>query len=130
MSDSKLVQEWFRYARNDLVSARHLFEDIYPKQSEIACYLSQQCTEKALKGYLFFRDIEPPRVHNLIELCQMCMKCDGTFSEILDACSDLTPYGVAVRYPNELAVDDAIAKFAIDSAQLIYDFCIGKVSKD
>jgi HEPN domain-containing protein len=130
MSDSKLVQEWFKYAQNDLVSARHLFEDLYPKQSEIACYLSQQCAEKVLKGYLLFKDIEPQRVHNLIELCQICMKCDSTFSEILDACSDLTPYGVAVRYPNELAVDDAIAKFAIDRAQLIYNFCIGKSSKD
>jgi HEPN domain-containing protein len=129
MSDSELVQEWFKYARNDLVSARHLFEDLYPKQSEIACYLGQQCAEKALKGYLLFKDIEPPRVHNLIELCQICMKYESAFSEILDACSDLTPYGVAVRYPNELALDDAIAKFAIDRAQLIYDFCIEKSSK-
>jgi hypothetical protein len=72
-SDSKLVQEWFLYSQNDLVSAHHLF------------------------------------------------------NEILDACADLTPYGVAVRYPNELAVDDPIAKSAIGKAQSIYDFCIGKV---
>ena len=29
-----------------------------------------------------------------------------------------------LRYPNELAVDDAIAKSAIDKAQVIYDFCM------
>jgi HEPN domain-containing protein len=52
MSDSKLVQEWFIYAQNDLTSAYHLFYDLNPKQSEIACYLSQQSAEKALKGYL------------------------------------------------------------------------------
>jgi HEPN domain-containing protein len=127
MNGSKLVQEWFKYSQNDLVSARHLFDDLYPKQLEIACYLSQQCAEKALKGYLLFKDIEPPRIHHLVELCQMCMAYDTTFSEILDACSDLTPYGVAVRYPNELAVDDTIAKFAIDKAQIVYDFCIGKI---
>jgi HEPN domain-containing protein len=101
-----------------------LFNDLHPKQLEIACYLSQQCAEKAMKGYLFYRDTEPPRTHNLVELCQMCMKHDSTFSEILDACADLTPYGVAVRYPNELAVDDAIAKSAIGKAQSIYDFCV------
>jgi hypothetical protein len=56
------------------------------------------------------------------------MEFDSTFSEILDVCSDITPYGVAVRYPNELAVDDAIAKLAIDKAQVIYDFCIRKIS--
>jgi hypothetical protein len=55
------------------------------------------------------------------------MEFDSTFLEILDACSDLTPYGVAVRYPNELVVDDVMAKFAINKAKLIYDFCTGKV---
>jgi len=128
MSDIKLVQEWFNYSQNDLTSAHHLFNDLHPKQSEIACYLSQQCAEKALKGYLLFKDTEPPRIHNLVELCQICMKFDSTFSEILDACSDLTPYGVAVRYPNELAVDDTLAKLAIDKADVIYNFCVGKIS--
>ena len=129
MSDSKLVQEWLKYSQNDLISAKHLYEDLYPKQTEIACYLSQQCAEKALKGFLFFIDTEPPKHHNLIELCQKCIKKDNSFSDILDACADLTPYGVAVRYPNELAVDDTIAKSAIDKAQVIYDFCIGKTAK-
>jgi len=55
------------------------------------------------------------------------MNHDNAFSEILDACADLTPYGVAVRYPNELAVDDIITKLAIDKAQVIYDFCVGKI---
>ena len=126
MSDNKLVQEWLKYSQNDLISAKHLFDDLYPKQTEIACYLSQQCAEKALKGYLIFKDIEPPRTHNLVELCQLCIKQDNAFSGILDACADLTPYGVAVRYPNELAVDDIIAKSAINKAQVIYDFCVGK----
>jgi len=130
MSDSKLVQEWLKYSQNDLISAKHLFDDLYPKQTEIACYLSQQCAEKALKGYLFFKDTEPPRTHNLIELCQMCIIHDDTFSEILNICADLTPYGVAVRYPNELAVDDVIAKSTIDRAQIIYDFCAGKITEN
>jgi hypothetical protein len=47
MSDSKLVQERFIYSQNDLTSAYHLFYDLYPKQSEIACYLSQQCSLKS-----------------------------------------------------------------------------------
>ena len=55
------------------------------------------------------------------------MKHDNMFTEIIDACADLTPYGVAVRYPNELAVDDVITKVAIDKAQVIYNFCAGKI---
>ena len=102
MSDIRLVQEWFKYSQNDLLSARYLFESIFPKQSEIACYHSQQSVEKALKGYLLFKNIEPPRTHNLVELCQMCLSNDNSFLQILDACSDLTPYGVAVRYPQRI----------------------------
>jgi HEPN domain-containing protein len=129
MSDIKLVHEWFLYSKNDLISAKHLFDNLHPKQSEIACYLSQQCAEKALKGYLFFKDKEPKKTHILVELCQACIEIDSTFSTILDACSDLTPYGIAVRYPNELAVDDTVAKLAIEKAQAIYNFCFEKIPK-
>jgi len=86
------------------------------------------CRESA-KGYILYRDMEPPKTHNLAELCQICINHDNSFSDILDACADLTPYGVAVRYPNELAVDDVIAKLAISKAQSIYDFCVGKIPK-
>ena len=126
MSDRRLVEEWFKYSQNDLVSASHLFNDLNPRQSEVACYLCQQCAEKALKGYLLFKDTEPPRTHNLVELCQICINHDDTFVEILDECSDLTPYGVAVRYPNELAVDDEIAQAALNKAKIVYDFCASK----
>ena len=128
MSDNELAKEWLKHSQNDLISARHLFENLHPKQSEIACYHSQQCAEKSLKGYLVFKEIEPPRTHNLLELCQLCIHYDHTFSEILDACSDLTPYGVAVRYPNEFLVDDAMAEAAINKAQFIYNFISGKLS--
>ena len=128
MSDLKLVQEWLKYSQNDLISAKHLYEDLFPKQIEVSCYHSQQCAEKALKAYILFKNIEPPKTHVLIELCQICMKQDNTFSEIIDACADLTPYGVAVRYPNELDVDDVITKFALEKAQIIYNFCAGKIT--
>ena len=127
MSDIKLVHEWLKYSQNDLISAKHLYEDLHPKQTEISCYLSQQCAEKALKGYILYNDTEPPKTHNLVELCQICANYDNSFEELLDACADLTPYGVAVRYPNELAVDDVITKLAIGKAQSIYDFCVGKI---
>ena len=129
MSDFNLVHEWLKYSQNDLVSAKHLFEDLYPKQIEVACYLSQQSAEKALKGYLVFKDIEPPKTHNLIELCQICINHDKLFEELIEVCADLTPYGVAVRYPNELAIDEVIAKMAINKAQSICDFCIVKIPK-
>ena len=127
MSDNKIIKEWLRISHNDLISAQHLFNDLYPKQTEIACYHSQQCAEKALKGYLISLDIEPPYTHNLIELCQMCIIHESSFLDILDQCSDLNPYGVAVKYPNELAVDEIVAKKALADAKIVYDFTISKI---
>jgi HEPN domain-containing protein len=94
MSDIRLVREWFNYSQNDLTSARHLFNDLYPKQSKIACYLSWQCAEKALKGFLLFKDTEPPRIHNLVELCQ------EVHGDECPACSKISSmYGIAPYFP-------------------------------
>jgi len=38
MSDYRIAAEWLRYARNDLVVAKHCIEDLYPRQTEIASY--------------------------------------------------------------------------------------------
>jgi hypothetical protein len=54
---------------------------------------------------------------------------DGTFATVSNICSALTPYGVIVRYPNELNVDETLAKLSIDRAQQVYDFCVRLVLK-
>jgi HEPN domain-containing protein len=127
MSDIKLVYDWLKHSRDNLIVARHSYNDLYPKQTEIACYLSHQCAETALKAYLVFLDIEPPRIHNLVELCNLCVEQDNEFSIIKECCARLTPYGVETRYPNELAVDDNIAEQALILAQKAYDFCVSKI---
>jgi HEPN domain-containing protein len=127
MNGHDLVKEWFQFAHNDLIVAKHSFEDLYPRQIDISCYHCQQSAEKALKGYLFFQGIEPPRIHNLRVLCQMCIQLDDSFKTLLDFCSDLTPYGVEARYPNELETDEAVARLAIEKADEIYNFCFSKI---
>lgn len=59
MSEMDLVCKWLKKAADDLLVARHTFEDLYPKQIEIACYHTQQAVEKALKGFLLYHDTEP-----------------------------------------------------------------------
>jgi HEPN domain-containing protein len=127
MNDIELIKEWVRHSYNDIISARHLFYDFNPKQSEISCYLSQQCAEKALKAYLLFRETEPPRIHDLRVLGQMCTHYDKTFENIASLCAFLTPFCISGRYPDEFAPDEEIAKLAIDNAQQIYDFCVSKI---
>ncbi|MCL1945802.1 MAG: HEPN domain-containing protein [Chitinivibrionia bacterium] len=124
-----LLKEWVRHSTNDLITARHLFFEFHPKQTEISCYHCQQCAEKALKSYIVFKEEEPEKTHNLVSLCQKCMSFDTTFSEISDNCAELLPFATAVRYPVELSPDDYIAKQAIDNAQKVFDFCIQKIKE-
>jgi HEPN domain-containing protein len=127
MNGIELVKEWLQLAHNDLIVAKHTLEDLYPRQTEISCFHCQQAAEKSLKAYLLFCDIEPPRVHNLRLLCQMCAQQDASFEALLIPCSDLTPYGVEIRYPNELEIDEENARLAVGKAGEIYNFCLAKI---
>jgi HEPN domain-containing protein len=129
MPDKEFIADWIRHATNDLIVARHSFEDLYPKQTEIAAYLSQQCAEKALKAFLVANDIEPPKIHNLRILCELCKDIDANFTVMKDNCEQLNPFGAEIRYPNELAADEPIAKAAIERAQKVYDFCTQKINE-
>jgi len=120
---TSLADEWFRYAKNDLIVAKHCFENVHPKQTEIASYHCQQSAEKALKAFLLSRGIEPPKTHDLKVLCKMCHDIDNSFADIMIQCAHLNPYGVTVRYPNELSPNDEMVKHAINEAQRVFDFC-------
>ena len=130
MSDIKLVYDWLRHSQNDLIVARHSFYDLHPKQTEIVCYLCQQSAETALKAYLVYLDMEPPKTHNLVELCNLCIEQNSEYSAIKEYCARLTPYGVETRYPNELAVDEKITEQAVIMAQKVYDFCLSKIPSE
>ena len=127
MSKIDIVCKWFKKAEDDLIVARHLYEDLYPKQIEIICYHAQQSIEKALKGFLVYNDIEAPKTHDLVALCRMCSKIDSTFKEITDDCAVLTLYSSITRYPNEIEMDENEAANAIVKAQTIYDFNVAMI---
>ena len=127
MNELDIANEWLRYANNDLIVAKHCFEDLYPKQTEIASYHCQQCAEKALKAYLSYKKIEFEKTHDLKLLNKLCQDNDSSFAQIMIQCSHLNPYSVAVRYPNELSPDENMVKIAIVNAQDVYDFCAGKI---
>jgi HEPN domain-containing protein len=123
MTALDLAKEWLRYAKSDLNTANHMFYDANPKETEISCYHTQQCAEKSLKAYLISKGIDPPYILDLVELNQLCTAQESSFSGMLQYCVFLNPYGVHVRYPNELAVDDTLTKLAIENALKIFDFC-------
>jgi HEPN domain-containing protein len=123
MTTLDLAKEWLSYAKSDLNTAKHMFDDVNPKETEISCYHTHQCVEKSLKAYLISKGIDPPHNHDLVELNRVCTVHEASFTTMQQYCIFLNPYGVTVRYPNELVIDDSIAKLSIDYAEKVFWFC-------
>ena len=114
--------DWYRFARMDFQSAITLDEHSRPKPLEVICYLSEQCVEKMLKGFLVTHSQNPPKTHDLPLLCDMCIELDKRFSELSDISEFLTLYGVQPRYPNEIEIIDEDANRALRYIQDVMTF--------
>ena len=117
------AKEWKRTADVDLASAEHLL-NMHPTPVEVICYHCQQSAEKYLKGYLVLRGQNPPKTHDLDELCKLCSDTHDGFGKIADHCSDLTAYGVQTRYPMGLTLEEHDTSQALDGAREIRDFVL------
>ena len=111
--------EWLEFARMDLRSAEFPL-NMRPVPVEIICCHCQQAAEKALKAVLAYNDTEPPKIHDLPLLCELCEKTFPAFSRLTVPCARLLPYGVQVRYPsaNQLGAEEMRAALA-DSREVL-----------
>jgi len=123
----EFIEEWIKFASDDLFVGRHLFYDVNPKQLYISCYHCQQCVEKILKAYLLNNGWELQKTHDLNLLCILCIEKDNSFEEIRELCSFVNPYGVDAKYPNNIELYDEIVKVIIDRTEKIYNFCKVKI---
>lgn len=105
-------KEWLELAKMDLESAEFLLA-MRPVPVEIICYHCEQAAEKLLKAVLVAADIEPPKTHDLIQLCKKCTELDGAYGDLADACIELSPYGVQVRYPSNLDLNEDDMRYAL-----------------
>ncbi|MEW6007251.1 MAG: HEPN domain-containing protein [bacterium] len=95
----QLVNEWFRKAENDLVSAEAIMKLSSPP-TDTVCFHSQQCAEKYLKGFLVFYEVEFEKVHDIHELLDLCAQIDRSFESLRNIADILNPFAVAIRYPD------------------------------
>lgn len=105
MSDMSRHSEWLEFADMDLSAAEYLM-NMRPMPIEIICYHCEQAAEKYLKAVLIRFDKEPPKTHDLVQLCKLCCDVSERFEQLADACIELTPYGVQVRYPSNMELDE------------------------
>lgn len=117
---------WLNKAEQDLYSAECLMEH-YPTPYEIICFLCQQTVEKSLKSVLSLYGEEPPRTHDCGSLCSLCVAIDPGFDIWEDICPRFGPFGVTVRYPNELDVEESDARWALKTSREIYEFSAMKL---
>lgn len=119
MQNHDIVAQWLQFAEDDLRTAKYLL-DLYPRPLEIICYHCQQAVEKGLKGLLIAFGVQLIKTHDLGLLAERLAEFTDIDESLLDACDSLTPYGVRVRYPQEIAVDERHAIIALENAEKFF----------
>ena len=128
---AKAYEEWLAIADTDLGVARHLYATYHPKPFEIICYHCQQAAEKAIKAVIVANGAPGgmPKLHDLsfpLDQIKNMVEIDETFFDYAD---ELTPYGVAVRYPSELFLEDRHAKSALCHAAVLIEWAKSECSE-
>ena len=126
------TKQWLNMADMDLGVAKHLMENYYPKPLEIICYHCQQAAEKAIKALVVSRGTQGgmPKLHDLSFLLNQVKNFVKIEEKYYDYADTLTPYGVSVRYPNELFLEERHAKEAIQYAEEILEWVYGLVKDE
>lgn len=125
------VKEWYDLAIMDLGVAKHLESTYYPKPVEIICYHCQQAAEKGIKALIMYYGAEGgmPKLHDLSFLLNQIKNKVSIEDKYYDYADTLTPYGVSIRYPNELFLEEKHAKKAIQYADEIIQWVDGIVKQ-
>lgn len=118
------VKEWLRKASSDLLSARILLKH-EPPVLDTACFHCQQAVEKALKGFLVWKEVRFEKVHSLTYLLDLCEVEERGFTSWRDKAEILAPFAVEIRYPGEvMKVSQEEAQEALAIAEAVWDFVL------
>ena len=123
-----LVRGWLEKARRDFLTSQTGLDSARPF-TDIICFHAQQATEKHLKAYLLWHELDFPRTHALEDLVLLAAQKDPDFLRLKDKVTMLTPHAVEARYPEfeEPLLEDA--RKIVDIAREVRDFVLEKLSK-
>ena len=120
---------WLLYAENDLKMAKiSLREDAVISS---AFFLTQQCAEKSLKGFLIFHGKYPPKIHDLVSLLKSCEFVDFSFESLRKQVIGLNPYVMQYRYPDAFLPfpDKTTLEISIKEAEDILEFVMQRLPR-
>ena len=126
----EFYEAWIFKAENDLKIAEiAIHQDA--TVADAAIFHTQQCAEKALKGFLAYNRAEIRKIHNLVELATQCAAFDPTFDSLISDTVKLNPKATEFRYPDDFEEIDNLTQLvpsveevetAIAQAKRILDF--------
>lgn len=102
-SDSKRYYDWLYHAKLDHIAAELLIND--NRCRNVTAFHCQQCIEKALKGYLLYKNRKLFDGHNLTWLCKQAVMMDRTFMQWLTKSTLLNRYYIETRYPADIPLE-------------------------
>lgn len=124
-----MVKQWLTFASRDLRAAKAVHE-LGSEYKNIVTFNCQQCVEKAIKGYLVFHNVRPPKTHTIKELAKTVSEINPGLGKKLMKADVLTKYAVVYRYPDAekrpLTVKQVTA--ALKMAERLYEALLGEVS--
>lgn len=129
----KEYRRWIKQAESDLDDARY---NAKGGRYSLACFLSQQAAEKAMKAYLYRQGNELVWGHSVAELMDDANVTDPRFGALKEKGYFLDRFYIPTRYPNGLpggipaeSFNENDAQAAMQAAQDIIQAVMGK-SKD
>jgi HEPN domain-containing protein len=109
---NQLTQEWVDKAEGDFATAGRELRARKDPNYDSACFHSQQCAEKYLKGKLQDENIYFTKTHDLEVLLDLLLPTEPSWDVLRPQMKILKTYGVDFRYPG-VAADKPIAKQAV-----------------
>jgi HEPN domain-containing protein len=99
MRESNEAERWLEQAEDDLRWAAHLRD---AGANNIACFLSQQVAEKALKALLYHSGEELVVGHSVQDLCERAAQKWGEIAQRCPGWGTLDAFYIPTRYPDAL----------------------------
>ncbi len=113
---NQLTREWLEKAEGDWVTAGRELRARNNPNYDAACFHSQQCAGKYLKGRLQEEGIRFSKIHDLEILLDLLLPVESGWDVLRPQMKVLKVYEVGFRYPGASA-DKPMAKQAVQFCQ-------------
>jgi HEPN domain-containing protein len=101
---AEYIKNWLFRANEDIAVINDLVNFGTEYYTSTICFHAQQATEKYLKAYLVYHNVDFPRTHDVDYLLMECQKIN---KEAFDVdLKSLTDFGVSVRYPDDFFIPE------------------------